>query len=454
MSIKVSDFLYRVSNTYFIQYLQEIFDIDLDEMREIQKDFLSQMKRGLQGKESPLKMLVTYAHMPDGNERGSFIALDLGGTNLRILLVELQGAGKVRMVKEKRVTIHKRHTRGKAAKLFGFIARSIEDFMRECRIKPYMKINIGFTFSFPVKQLAINRGKLMHWTKDFAITEEEGLDVVELLNCALTKRNLHNLKVAALLNDTVGTLVTRGYSEHDCDAGMILGTGTNACYIEKPSNITKAHIKGLKKKGMIVNIEWGNFDKLRLTEYDRAIDKESGNIGMQLLEKTVSGKYLGEIVRVTLKDLARRKFIFSLYPQSRPFDKPGTFNAEYLSRIEADSSSDLKQVASVFKEIGAAPTVLAERRLVKNTCGIISRRAARIIASVLTAVIFKMDPYFLKRHVVAVDGSLYEKHPFFSAHILEAMRELLGKRADKITLELTKDGSGKGAAIVAAISTG
>lgn len=71
-------------------------------------------------------------------------------------------------------------------------------------------------------------------------------------------------KVAALINDSVGTLAGGCYVDADTKIGVILGTGTNACYAEQRSNIA-ALAKG-RKNGreqqhplMAINTEWGNF---------------------------------------------------------------------------------------------------------------------------------------------------------------------------------------------------
>ncbi|KAK5966319.1 hypothetical protein GCK32_022409, partial [Trichostrongylus colubriformis] len=40
---------------------------------------------------SSLAMLPSFVpELPDGTERGNFVALDLGGTNLRVMIVELE----------------------------------------------------------------------------------------------------------------------------------------------------------------------------------------------------------------------------------------------------------------------------------------------------------------------------------------------------------------------------
>ena len=45
------------------------------------------------------------------------------------------------------------------------------------------------------------------------------------------------IEVVALANDTAGTLVAGASSYTGCMAGLILGTGTNAAYMEKVANV-------------------------------------------------------------------------------------------------------------------------------------------------------------------------------------------------------------------------
>ena len=47
------------------------------------------------------------------------------------------------------------------------------------------------------------------------------------------------LEVRALANDTVGTMEAAAYAYPDTTMGVILGTGTNAAYIEKGSKLGK-----------------------------------------------------------------------------------------------------------------------------------------------------------------------------------------------------------------------
>ena len=44
--------------------------------------------------------------------------------------------------------------------------------------------------------------------------------------------DLGNVSIEAVLNDTTGTLVACAFKDKECQIGVIVGTGTNACYLE------------------------------------------------------------------------------------------------------------------------------------------------------------------------------------------------------------------------------
>jgi hypothetical protein len=41
-----------------------------------------------------------------------------------------------------------------------------------------------------------------------------------------------DVEVVAIINDAVGTLMSTAHSDRNCQIGLILGTGCNACYME------------------------------------------------------------------------------------------------------------------------------------------------------------------------------------------------------------------------------
>lgn len=66
------------------------FSISLEGMRDVSSRLTEDFEKGLlrEGSDVVVKMLVTYVHaLPDGTEKGDFLALDLGGSNFRVLLI-------------------------------------------------------------------------------------------------------------------------------------------------------------------------------------------------------------------------------------------------------------------------------------------------------------------------------------------------------------------------------
>lgn len=86
-----------------------------------------------------------------------------------------------------------------------------------------------------------------------------------------------------------------GFDNRDVIGGLILGTGTNACYMEKLDNIEKWTGDDFDPREVIINTEWGAFgdngvlDWL-MTEQDKRVDAESINPGQQLYVHILSSQ--------------------------------------------------------------------------------------------------------------------------------------------------------------------
>lgn len=123
-----------------------------------------------------------------------------------------------------------------------------------------------------------------------------------------------DVDVTAVVNDTTGTLMSCAYQDRECRVGVIVGTGTNACYMESLENVETVDGE-FDPKRMIVNTEWGAFgdngvlDFVR-TEFDETVDNNSLNQGKQLFEKMISGMYMGELTRVVLAFLCKKGLLF------------------------------------------------------------------------------------------------------------------------------------------------
>uniref|UniRef100_A0A8B9HXV5 hexokinase n=1 Tax=Astyanax mexicanus TaxID=7994 RepID=A0A8B9HXV5_ASTMX len=431
------------------------FRLTQDQLLEVKKRMLTEIQTGLSKKtqdKATVKMLPTYVRStPDGTENGDFLALDLGGTNFRVLLVKIR-SGKRRTVEmhNKIYAIPIEVMQGTGEELFDHIVACISDFLDYMGMKN-ARLPLGFTFSFPCRQTSLDAGILVNWTKGFKATDCEGEDVVNLLREGIKRREEFDLDVVAVVNDTVGTMMTCAYEEPTCEVGLIAGTGSNACYMEEMKNIET--VDGDQGR-MCVNMEWGAFgdngclDDIR-TQYDRAVDDLSLNPGKQRYEKMCSGMYLGEIVRNILIDLTKRGFLFR-GQISETLKTRGIFETKFLSQIESDRLA-LLQVRSILQHLGLDSTC-DDSIIVKEVCGAVSRRAAQICGAGMAAVVDKIRENRGLDHLditVGVDGTLYKLHPHFSRIMHQTVKELAPKC--DVNFLLSEDGSGKGAALITAV---
>lgn len=397
---------------------------------------------------------------PSRREEGLFYGLDLGGTNFRVLKVHLGGNDKHVVNRESReVAIPPHLMSGSSSELFGFIASELAKFVADedkgNSSSNGKKRELGFTFSFPVRQLSIASGTLVKWTKAFSIDDAVGEDVVAELQTAMEKQGL-DMHVAALINDAVGTLAGARYYDEDVIAGVIFGTGTNAAYVEKANAIPKWEGELPNSGDMVINMEWGNFysPHLPVTEYDQALDSESLNPGEQIYEKLTSGMYLGEIVRRVLLKLSLQCAIFGDIDHTH-LKTHFLLRTPHISAMHHDETPDLKIVAEKLEEnLEITGTSLETRKIVVEICDIVARRAAQLAAAGVAGILKKLGrdgPTEKHRSVIAIDGGLFEHYSKFSKCLETTLCELLGEEASElVAVKHVDDGSGIGAALIAA----
>lgn len=270
------------------------------------------------------------------------------------------------------------------------------------------------------------------------------------------------VQVTALVNDTVGTLLSNAYKKPDTLAGLILGTGSNGAYIEQVKNITKWKAPpGDNKKEMIINMEFGAFDCERnilpLTRFDNKLDRKSINPHKQIFEKLISGMYLGEIVRNVITDMMDRNLIFTHWDQNTHLiSKHYAFETAYMSKIEADNTPDLSITRDIlYTNLNLNNVTEVELRIVKKICELVGTRAARLAGMAVAAICQHCGVTEPEGTDIGIDGSLYEFYPSFQPRMYVSISQCLPQFKDikkTIRLGLARDGSGVGAALTACVA--
>ncbi|KAK2460019.1 hypothetical protein APHAL10511_007942 [Amanita phalloides] len=443
-----------------LRRLESIFTLTPQRMRMIVEAFKEALELGLEQPGQTVPMLPTYVFgWPTGQEKGDFLAMDLGGTNLRVCLVNVQGNGKFEITQTKyRLTEEQKHDEGQ--KLFDFCAECLKTFINtnfaeENALKPGEILPLGFTFSYPCSQDRIDRGNLIRWTKGFGAPNTEGHDVAQMMRESIQKLNL-SVQLTALINDTTGTLIASHYVNPRSKIGVIFGTGCNAAYMERAQDIPKLKSCGITENlDMAINCEWGAFDSfehehLPRTKYDTIVDQSSNKPDEQAFEKLIAGRYLGEILRLIICELIDEGVLF-LGQNTYKLEVSYSFDTAFLSLMESDPTDELLMIIGIFTHFFAVETTLAERQFFRALAKLIGRRAARLSACGIAAIVSKMG-YLEEGCLVAADGSLYNKYPSFPDRVHEGLVDIFGERGRNIITHHAEDGSGVGSAIIAAMT--
>ena len=397
-------------------------------------------------------MHPSFVSRPSGHESGRYLALDLGGTNVRATLVELGGERSIHVLQHESFRLTS--TRGTVDDLFGPVADFVVDILADSG--PH---SIGFIFAFPMDQTGIRSGRLTKWTKEFAFDGVEGEDVVMLLESAVRARTgkTDEVGISALANDTVGVLATGAYLDPRCDMGLIVGTGANLAVAVPKGMIAMEYLPASSGSPdeMIFNMECGNFDGVdsMQTDVDRRLDAESGTSG-QLMEKMIAGRYLGEVVRLRVSEAASRgEGSDGWLKKDGGFAVPYAFTTENLSDIAFDDSEDLTATMMQLGRLGVSNTTAVDRRLLREICVSVAQRSARVVAASIAATATCIDPLLENDHIVAADGSVFRGIPGYQAEIQRGLQDILGKGAERVQVCYLRDGSGLGAAVVAAVAS-
>lgn len=365
---------------------------ELTDIQAVTELFMSEMDKGLIGETTSIPMIPTYISaygVPPNNV--PVIAVDAGGTNLRVGLVTFIN-GKPELSRLEKYSM--------PGSLFQI---SSDEFFSELaeKIFPLTAVsdNIGFCFSYPAEIFFNRDGKIIHLTKEVSVTDSEGRVIGQELKKKLREMGVSKDLRFTLLNDTVASLMG-GVAEFtlsgfDGICGLILGTGYNTCCLEKGENISKL----LKASDMIINCESGNFTKAVRGRVDEVIDTTSENPDVNTMERMLSGAYIGKLVTGTAHFAAKKGLLSESFTDVvPPFTSP-----------ELDDF--LRGVDNRVDRMCVGTDAVVLRELMDN----IFERAARLVCANIAALCLHCDggKSAEKPFCVVAEGSTFYKSLLF-----------------------------------------
>ena len=429
----------------------------LANIAQIASDF-SKTYRELALSSSSQFLPTPITNSPDGKERGKFLALDLGGSNLRVGIVELFGDddddAKGRPVHQPRFLISPSSTwpvpdhlkAEKIESLFDWVAECIASVVRtylsQCSHAAAEEISreglpLGVTFSFPMIQTTHTSALLMPGGKGFTFSTTN--DLATLLTNAYAKQQregmeLPKVKVTAITNDSISTLLAGGYLHMgNTTVGIVAGTGTNATCLYPVGKL--GDFKKLPEVGegmltpthVLVNTEWsinGTSPPIEryLTKWDKILDAGNEKPGFQPFEEMVGGRYLGELVRLISLDVLGTKGVRLSQPFYEPYSIPTKLCAEVEAVQQPEEIVDLLK-NHFFADVlgGTWQWDIHSATTFKKICQAVSDRAAALVVAAAMGILDVNDDLGLYTQTeqdisnvfIAFTGTVLEKYPGF-----------------------------------------
>ena len=361
-----------------LEFLSSIgFVADGSANEEVASAFEAEIGAALEGRPSSLRMLPAGLGSELRLAAHRAVVVDAGGTNLRVAEVEIREDGGEPVFRNMRKGPMP-GTRGRltAEAFHRAIAQEVDAV---CAASAGLD-RLGYCFSYECRSLPDGDAELLAWSKQVDAPEVVGQCVGAELSGRLS-RPPASVKV---LNDTVATLLA-GAAKVSADQasgylGFILGTGTNvACAVE----------------GQLRNAESGEFNKIRRSTADLALDAMTTDPGCAVFEKMVSGAYLGNLGLCLFRAAA----------------KAGLIAGTRLESIRSLETRDLDAFAA-----GESPEALAgvfgdaDVAVARELALSVFRRAVELTAAHLAAFLRRTAaPDVAMPVVITVDGSTFWK---------------------------------------------
>lgn len=444
----------------------------------------AQMQRQYQDKlqSSPHCMLPSYNHtLPSGNESGTYLALDVGGSTFRVALVSLrgrhQGVDGMKIIRMTSHTIDEDVRSLQGTNFFDWMASRIKATLTEGPDvdTPHHTLPIGLSWSFPIEQTSIRGGMIQNMGKGFNCANGIlGQDLGDLIEAACGRSGL-DVRIDAIVNDSSATLLSRAYLDPCTTMSLILGTGMNAAVHMPVSQI------GLEKFGsrdaswhaqadmVITNTELSMFggSVLPKTRFDDQLNRSHVLPDFQPLEYMTTGRYLGEIIRLIILEAIETAGLFGgNIPAS--ITMPYTLDTTFLAILESDTTPHMTRASLYLEKTHAFNTVPSFEELcfLKAMAECVSIRAAAYLATSIHALwsIGRVteendvaNTTTMDKTTIACDGSVINKYPGFRELCQSYIAKMISEKQHKgqiipeIHLEPAHEAAILGAAVAVAV---
>jgi len=354
------------------------------------KEILIDMERGLDGRGSSLPMIPSYITTESKVRPGkSVLALDAGGTNLRVSRVRFDEASKAVAEGTQKHPMPGTKGRVGADEFFDMIADAVLPVLGDAAGTGDAGDigGIGFTFSYHMDIQPDADGILLAFSKEIDAPEVIGKAIGAGLRQALARKGRAYDGPIVLLNDTAATLLS-GIAAIPGDGpviGCILGTGFNTAYPE--TCIPKIGFES-RDAPQIVVCETGTFNLRYRGLLDREFDDTTKTPGTYALEKATSGAYLGPLTLHILKRAVRDKVIH--FAQSDEFLALPGLDTRTLSDFCRDPFAAEGPAGSPLGSL-FGPGETDAISSVQYIASIVAERGAMFAAAVLAATVRRMQ---------------------------------------------------------------
>jgi hexokinase len=248
---------------------------------------------------------------------------------------------------------------------------------------------------------------------------------------------------------------------------VILGTGFNISVHLPTSTLASSKFKGYPQewldeaKHVLVNTELSMFGKdvWPRTRWDDQLLAGHVRPDFQPFEHMISGRYLGEIVRLILVEAVKTAGLFSGEMPDK-LNEPYALDTGTLAAMEMDTSKNFSNAIALFqsKHTLSKPPTYNDVQFVRQVSQLVSHRAAAFLATGIHALWMLrttsegLTPATVERLAIGCNGSVIEKYPLFrelcQSH-LDELTSASGAESKAISLEIAVESAIFGAAVAA-----